>query len=1275
MTTQYTPTLKLALPVTGELSGTWGDTVNDNITSMIEQAIAGLSTINTWTANAHTLTTANGTTSESRCAMLVAATGGGAPTAAADIICPAAAKLYVLQNNTSFAVTLKTSAGTGVAVAAGDTAFLFCDATNVNSCVTTIVNGNITGNLTVGGNATINGNTTLGNATSDTITATARFNTDLVPSTDNARDLGSAANSWKDLFIDGTATMALVAISGGTINGVSIGATTAATLINVDNLRLDGNTLSSTDTNGNVVIAPNGTGDVQLDADTVRVGDAAAAATLTSNGAGALTVTTGGAADLTLSTNSGTTSGTVVIANGANGNITLTPDGTGDVILSADRVQMGDSNTDTTLTTNGTGSLNLTTNNGTNSGTIQLAQGVNGNITLTPNGTGFVTVSKLSVTDTSTLVKTLTLGDTSFNGTAVFAAATPAKLYMGTGTVTDVTSAISATNAIGAIASLGITPIAATNTSVTYTSAATLYIAGAPSAGTNVTLTNPYSLWINTGTAFLNGPVILGSTLAVNGAIDFNNTTDSTSTTTGAVIVDGGVGIAKSLFVGGNITVTKNTATSFLRLQSLAPYGFPGDFTIQAGGQSTPGMSIVDNTAAQERLTIVTGLTVFNEAGADQDFRVEGDTAANLFFVDAGNDRIGINTNVPTSLFHLSNAANTPSFRDLNTRVWNMEFAVTENTNYQRFKITADTTRRSCLVRIVYAPQSSGGISSMNGGTAEFSIWRADGGVGFSTISIFNAGGAGAGSISLAIPTVSGNDVLFGFQVGNNGTGSDYTTEVRIEIISYTPNDFTVATISGTTANTGSALNGAFALFSGVENIRADSSSIVFNEQSNDIDFRVESDGNANMLFVDGGNNRVAIGAQQWGVSTTPLQVNNIAITDSGAAHHILIGNQDSGGTNTPSMIRGVNGTLHLGWGDSWTSATGGTMTQAFSVVGSSPSVVVNDDGADIDFRVESDTNTHALFVDAGNDQVVIGGSAPVTGSTNNIPLIVRYSSGPAARFYSNVSASMAATLGISLVTYGSSKYSGYQTTTNGGGMWVNSSSGASTYITGGGTSGVVYLGNFNQDPFENASVTFVEYANFNSNEVVINETSRDQDFRVESDNSSHGLFLDAAQASVSVNTSSTAAFFNVQGSATRIVSQELGNGDSQGTAQFNRIVKLCPSVSSNNKLIIPFTNQGSLNSTTVCRVIGHNAAYNTSTPYGFEITFAVGHLSAMYSLSYWNVGGNAVSAAINGQTVEITFTNAYNVAYSTSGGVFVTLEYMTNTLGYSIDVNGIVLN
>jgi hypothetical protein len=50
------------------------------------------------------------------------------------------------------------------------------------------------------GNVTVNGNTTLGDATSDTITATGRFNTDLVPSTDNARDLGTSALKWKDVY-------------------------------------------------------------------------------------------------------------------------------------------------------------------------------------------------------------------------------------------------------------------------------------------------------------------------------------------------------------------------------------------------------------------------------------------------------------------------------------------------------------------------------------------------------------------------------------------------------------------------------------------------------------------------------------------------------------------------------------------------------------------------------------------------------------------------------------------------------------------------------------------------------------------------------------------------------------------------------------------------------------------------------------------------------------------------------------------------------------------
>ena len=152
--TAFTPTLKLALPVPGQLSGQWGDVVNDNITSMVEQAITGLATIDTWTTNAHTLTTANGTTSESRCAMLVLTDSGTALSGAATVTCPTAAKLYIVKNSTGQTATIKTAAGTGIAVADGTTMFVFCDGTNVVQAVTSITGATITGATITGATLT-----------------------------------------------------------------------------------------------------------------------------------------------------------------------------------------------------------------------------------------------------------------------------------------------------------------------------------------------------------------------------------------------------------------------------------------------------------------------------------------------------------------------------------------------------------------------------------------------------------------------------------------------------------------------------------------------------------------------------------------------------------------------------------------------------------------------------------------------------------------------------------------------------------------------------------------------------------------------------------------------------------------------------------------------------------------------------------------------------------------------------------------------------------------
>jgi hypothetical protein len=102
------------------------------------------------------------------------------------------------------------------------------------------------------------------------------------------------------------------------------------------------------------------------------------------------TLTTGGAGNLRINTNSGTNSGEILLANGVGGDIQISPNSSGRVLLNSDVVRVGDSNVAATITTNGTGNLLLNTNSGTSSGSITIAQGANANITIEPNGTGDV---------------------------------------------------------------------------------------------------------------------------------------------------------------------------------------------------------------------------------------------------------------------------------------------------------------------------------------------------------------------------------------------------------------------------------------------------------------------------------------------------------------------------------------------------------------------------------------------------------------------------------------------------------------------------------------------------------------------------------------------------------------------------------------------------------------------------------------------------------------------------------------------------------------------
>lgn len=96
----------------------------------------------------------------------------------------------------------------GAFEAAGAINFASQAMTNVNVDSGVVDNTVIGGTTAAAGTFTTlvaGGNVDLGDATSDTITATGRFDSDLVPSTDNARDLGASTHEWKDLYLDGVA--------------------------------------------------------------------------------------------------------------------------------------------------------------------------------------------------------------------------------------------------------------------------------------------------------------------------------------------------------------------------------------------------------------------------------------------------------------------------------------------------------------------------------------------------------------------------------------------------------------------------------------------------------------------------------------------------------------------------------------------------------------------------------------------------------------------------------------------------------------------------------------------------------------------------------------------------------------------------------------------------------------------------------------------------------------------------------------------------------------
>lgn len=279
MASSYSDLLRLELIGAGEQAGLWGETTNNNLGSLVEQAIAGVTTITlSGGAGSVTLSALNGAPDQSRSAVLKFV---GTPSGQKDIIIPTKTKLYVVRNDCGQTITVKTVAQpTGVTILNGEATLVFCDGTNAVAGIatagvgpTTVANGGTGATSFTGGFVKSPGGT--GVLTSSATVNLGTEVTGTLPVTNGgtgASDAGTARtnlglgtvstinlNSSNTQFLRGDGTFATPAASGVTSvsagTGISVTGTSSAPVVSLASLLTPGNyTNAAISVNGSGVI-------------------------------------------------------------------------------------------------------------------------------------------------------------------------------------------------------------------------------------------------------------------------------------------------------------------------------------------------------------------------------------------------------------------------------------------------------------------------------------------------------------------------------------------------------------------------------------------------------------------------------------------------------------------------------------------------------------------------------------------------------------------------------------------------------------------------------------------------------------------------------------------------------------------------------------------------------------------------------------------------------------------------------------------------------------